>query len=124
METSEFMYTFNSCLIQGCKAPEQDVTHVHNKYGDGDTCLQILHGVPVMLQEDDGVSGSQIEAEAADSSCQQHDRDGGIAVEALHDAKPGRCLHTVPQHQMPDQDTESKQHDWDGRIAVDIMHNA
>lgn len=49
-------------------------------------CLQVSHGVPIVLQEDDGVGGRQVEAQPAHRGGQQHDVDGGVGVEALHPA--------------------------------------
>ncbi len=64
--------------------------------------LQVLHGIPIVLQEDDCVGRSQVQAQAADCCCEQHDGDGGIAVEPLHDAKSGRGLNAAGTTQFLD----------------------
>jgi hypothetical protein len=45
--------------------------------------LQVLHGVPVVLQENDGVGGRQVEAQAANVRRQQHHVNGGVRIESL-----------------------------------------
>ena len=60
-----------------------------------ETSLQVLHGVPVMLQEDDGISCSQVEPQAAHMGGQQQHLNGGVAVEALHYAETLLGLHTA-----------------------------
>ena len=40
--------------------------------------LQVLHGVVVVLQEDDGVRRGQVEAQAAHVRREQHHVDGGV----------------------------------------------
>ena len=47
--------------------------------------LKILHWVPVMLDEDDGVGRSQVEAESSDVRCKKENIDRGVAVESLND---------------------------------------
>lgn len=48
-----------------------------------------------MLQEDDSVSCSQIQAQPPHVGGQQQHLNGGVAVEALHNAKPFLGLHTA-----------------------------
>ena len=50
--------------------------------------LKVPLRVPIVLQEDDCVSCSQVEAQAAHMCGQQHDLYGGVAVEPLHQGKP------------------------------------
>ena len=52
--------------------------------------LEILHGVPVMLEEDDRVSARQVEAQTSDGRRQEEHVDRGIRVEPLDNRKPGR----------------------------------
>ena len=63
--------------------------------GGGRPGLQVLHGVPVMLQEDDSVSCSEVEAQAPHMGSQQQHLNGGVAVEALHYTKSLLGLHTA-----------------------------
>lgn len=55
-----------------------------------------------MLQEDDGVSGGQVEPQPAHVRGQQHHVDGGVSIEALHQAEPLRVLHSTVQSQEAD----------------------
>ena len=48
------------------------------------TRLEVLHGVVVVLQEDDGVGGSQVQAQPAHVRRQQHDVDCRVRVEPLN----------------------------------------
>ena len=57
--------------------------------------LKVPLGIPVMLQEDDCVRRSQVEAQAADMRGQQHDLYGGVTVEALHQGKALGCRDTA-----------------------------
>lgn len=49
--------------------------------------LKVPLRIPIMLQEDDCVSRSQVEAQPAHVCGQQHDLYGGVAVETLHQGK-------------------------------------
>ena len=69
--------------VQGCQAVRWE------------TGLQVLHGVPVVLQEDDSVSCSQVQAQPAHMGGQQQHLNGGVAVKALHNAEPLLGLHTA-----------------------------
>ena len=50
--------------------------------------LKVPLGIPVMLQEDDCVSRSQVEAQPAHVRGQQHDPYGRVTVETLHQGEP------------------------------------
>ena len=60
-----------------------------------ETSLQVLHGVPVVLQEDDSVSCSQVQAQPAHMGGQQQHLNGGVAIEALHNSEALLGLHTA-----------------------------
>ena len=59
------------------------------------TSLQVLHGVPVVLQEDDSVSCSQVQAQPAHMGGEQQHLNGGVTVEALHNTEALLGLHTA-----------------------------
>jgi hypothetical protein len=46
--------------------------------------LQILHGIPVVVDKDDGIGTCQIETETSDRSGQQEDIDARIGIVGLH----------------------------------------
>ena len=60
-----------------------------------DKHLQVLLGVPVMLQEDDSVSRGEVEAQPSHMGRQQQHLNGWVTVEALHYAEALLCLHTA-----------------------------
>ena len=62
-----------------------------------------------MLQEDDCVGRSQVEAQSAHVRGQQHDLYGGVAVETLHEGKPLGCLDTAGRECVTE---------WRGRRAA------
>lgn len=70
-----------------------------------------------MFQEDDGVSGGQVEAQPAHVRGQQHHVDGGVSIEALHQAEPLRVLHSTVQPQ--EADIRRRQH-----VALDNVQEA
>jgi hypothetical protein len=41
--------------------------------------LEVLHGFPVMLEEDDAVGGGEVQTEAADGALAEHHPDGRVA---------------------------------------------
>ena len=59
--------------------------------------LQVFHGVPVMLQEDDHVCSCQVEPQSTDMRGKQHHRYGRVGIEALHHAEARRSLNTATQ---------------------------
>ena len=62
--------------------------------------LKILHGVPVVFHKDDSVGTGEVEAEAAHAGGQQQHVNGGVGVEARHQAVPGRSGYRPVQAQV------------------------
>ena len=60
--------------------------------------LEVVHGVPVVLQEDDGVGRGQVQAQAAHVRGQQHDGYAGVCIEALHQPEARARLHAAQAH--------------------------
>ena len=51
--------------------------------------LQILHRIPIVLDEDDRIGSRQVQSETTNLSCQQQHVDRWILIEPFHHQMPG-----------------------------------